>query len=134
MQPVQLKSRAIRSQVVGGVYLFTEDDKHLYVGRTKRRIVTRLRNHVNKTATDCPFAFRLAREATGYLQASYGGDGTRSELLKKEGFIKAYQEAKERIKLMDARWVAEPDPLRQCLLEVYVSVALETPHNDFDTH
>jgi hypothetical protein len=35
---------------------------------------------------------------------------------------------------MDFRFVSEPDPTRQCLLEVYVSVVHSTPYNDFDTH
>jgi hypothetical protein len=35
---------------------------------------------------------------------------------------------------MDIRFVEEADPLRQTLLEVYVAVALQTPHNGFDTH
>lgn len=32
------------------------------------------------------------------------------------------------------RLLAEPDPLRQALLEIYVSVVLRTPYNDFETH
>lgn len=35
---------------------------------------------------------------------------------------------------MDVRYVSEPDPMRQALLEMYVSVSLQTPHNDFDNH
>ena len=117
----------------GGVYLFSEADKHLYVGRTKRLISVRLKNHVG-TAKDCPFAFRLAREVTGRTVARYSGNNTRKKLLEDPNFVNAYRQAKERIRLMDVRWVAEADPLKQALLEVYVSVVLGTPHNDFDTH
>ena len=35
---------------------------------------------------------------------------------------------------MSVRYVSEPDPIRQALLEMYVSVSLATPHNDFDNH
>ena len=35
---------------------------------------------------------------------------------------------------MHVRYVYEPDPMRQALLEMYVSVSLGTPHNDFDNH
>lgn len=35
---------------------------------------------------------------------------------------------------MDLRFVEETDPLRQAFLEIYVAVALNTPHNDFETH
>jgi hypothetical protein len=48
--------------------------------------------------------------------------------------VNAYEAAKKRIKKMDVRWIQEPDPTRQALLEIYVSVVLKTPFNDFDTH
>ncbi len=131
--PVRLSDSYLRSQDKSGVYLFTENERHLYVGRTKRSILTRVRNHVS-TAKDCPFAFRLARESSGRLKASYGGAGTRKQLLQDQGFASAYEEAKNRIRNMDVRWVVEPDPLKQCLLEIYVAVTLATPYNDFDTH
>jgi hypothetical protein len=35
---------------------------------------------------------------------------------------------------MDVRFVEEPDPICQALLEIYSAVALQTPYNDFDTH
>jgi hypothetical protein len=117
----------------GGVYLFSEDAKHLYVGRTKRLISKRLKNHVG-TAKDCPFAFRLAREATGNTLARYSGDNTRKRLLSNSEFLAAYEAAKGRIRRMGVRWVEETDPVKQALLEVYVAVVLRTPYNDFDTH
>jgi len=60
----------------GGVYLFSEGSTHLYVGRTKRPIAVRIRNHFN-TAPDCPFAWLLGpAEATG-KKATYKRDGSR---------------------------------------------------------
>ncbi len=117
----------------GGVYLFSEGDSNLYVGRTKVKIATRVKAHV-RAAPDCPFAFRLAREATGNTSASYTGIGTRKQLLKTPSFSKAYQRAKSRIRMMQVRYVHEPDPIKQALLEIYVSVVLKTKYNDFDTH
>lgn len=38
------------------------------------------------------------------------------------------------VRNMDVRYVSEPDPMHQALMEMYVSVSLETPHNDFDNH
>jgi len=35
---------------------------------------------------------------------------------------------------MDGRYVEESDPLRQALLEMYAAIALNTPHNSFETH
>jgi hypothetical protein len=34
---------------------------------------------------------------------------------------------------MNIRWVHEPDPTKQAILEIYVSVVLDTPYNDLDT-
>jgi hypothetical protein len=79
------------------------------------------------------FAFRLAREHTGRV-ATYTTEGGRAALMKDPKFSAAFNAAKERIRAMDIRFVAEGDPLRQTLLEVYCAVALGTPYNDFDTH
>ena len=49
-------------------------------------------------------------------------------------FVRAFESAKARIRAMDVRFVEEIHPVRQCLLEVYVAVALGTHYNDFDTH
>ena len=132
MPPVTME-KPLRDSPVGGIYLFSENDKHLYVGRTKRRVSQRLRQHVSK-ADDCPLAFRLARKTTQKEEASYSSKGGRKELLQDPDFKKAYEDAKNRIRKLDVRWVAEPDPVRQALLEIYVSVALEAEYNDFDTH
>ena len=118
---------------IGGVYLFSVGDNYLYVGRTKRNIRHRLKDHVS-TADDCPFAWRLAREATNQLKASYRREGSRADLLGRQEFKCAYDDAKKRIRSMDVRYVGESDPLRQALLEIYVAVATDAKHNDFDTH
>ncbi len=81
------------------------------------------------------FAFRLAREATGNLRASYKkGEGSRAGLMENPAFAGAFTLAKGRIREMDLRFVDESDPVRQTLLEVYVAVVLKTPYNDFDNH
>ena len=118
-----------------GIYLFTEADKHLYVGRS-RKIRTRLGHHCTPGATykRGPFAFHLAREATGRLKATYKTQGSRADLMKDPVFVDAFVKAKTRIRAMDIRFVAEPDPLRQAVLEMYVAIALPTRYNDFDTH
>lgn len=117
----------------GGVYLFSHADRHLYVGRTKRSIKARLKDHVS-AANDCPFAWRLAREATNNLVASYTSIGSRSDLLSKPEFVEAYNKAKMDIRTMEVRYVSEPVPLKQALLEIYIAVATNAKHNDFDTH
>lgn len=117
---------------VGGVYLFSEREANLYVGRTKRRIAVRVRNHFS-TAGDCPFAWLLARETTG-RKATYKQAGSRKALLADAEFKARYDGAKVRIRAMNVRYVHEPDPTRQALLEIYVAVATAARYNDFDTH
>ncbi len=62
------------------------------------------------------------------------GAGSRKALVEDPTFRAAFVAAKERVTRMNFRWVEEADPVRQCLLEVYVAVVLGTPYNDFDNH
>lgn len=136
MEPVTMEAPLLNTPE-GGVYLFSEGREgtdHLYVGRSKRQLNKRLRGHIRKSARDCPLAFKLAREATGKTETSYSGDDIRKKLLSDPGFFSSYQDAKARIRRMKIRWVHEPHPTRQALLEIYVSVVLDTQYNDFDTH
>jgi hypothetical protein len=81
------------------------------------------------------FAFRLAREATGNLRATYKkGEGSRAGLMGNPAFVEAFTSAKARICRMDLRYIEETDPVRQTLLEVYVAVVLEARYNDFGNH
>jgi hypothetical protein len=118
-----------------GLYLFSEGTSHLYVGRTNR-LRERLRGHCIPSATHftATFAFRIAREKTGFRKATYKTKGSRADLIDHELFGPAFLEAKERISRMDIRYVEEDDPISQALLEIYTATALETPYNDFDTH
>ena len=64
----------------------------------------------------------------------YSKAGSRSALLLDPHFAEAFRSAKARICKMELQYVEETDPLRQALLEIYVAVALHTPHNDFENH
>ncbi|WP_405240414.1 GIY-YIG nuclease family protein [Lentisalinibacter orientalis] len=124
-----------RTAPTSGIYLFSEGDNHLYIGRT-RMLRQRMGQHSRPGSrhNQAVFAFRLAREATGRLAADYAGDGRREALVEDKDFSRAFTEAKARVRNMDLRYVEEADPIRQSLLEIYASVVLETPYNDFDTH
>ncbi len=119
-----------------GVYLLSEGGRHLYVGRSND-IRGRIGRHCRLRATHrmAAFAFRLAREASGKTRASYKkGDDSRSGLVLNPAFLAAFDAAKARIRGMELRFVEEAEPVRQCLLEIYVAVTLRTPYNDFDNH
>ncbi len=119
-----------------GVYVLFEDGTPLYVGRSNG-IRKRLGRHCKEGATHrmAAFAFRLAREATGFLKPTYkAGEGSRAGLMTNPTFVRAFNAGKARIRDMDVRYVQEDDPTRQALLEIYVAVALDTPYNDFDNH
>jgi len=130
--PVTLATKMPRR----GVYLLSEGDNHLYVGRSND-IRKRIGRHSRPGATHrmASFAFRLAREATGNLKATYKkGEGSRAGLMEDTKFVAEFESAKDRIRKMNLRFVEEADPVRQALLEIYVAVVLNTPYNDFDNH
>jgi hypothetical protein len=119
------------------IYLFSEAGRHLFLGRTSRQSLRqRLRQHSIDSAqhNQAVFAFKLAREATGHLEPGYTTKDSRAALAANPEFRQAFAQAKTRIRKMELRYVAEADPLRQTLLEIYVAVVLRTPYNDFDTH
>ncbi len=125
-----------RGMPMSGVYLFTENGKHLYVGRSNG-LRARYGRHCRPGAThrQAAFAFLLAREVTGKTEASYRSDeDSRAGLMRNPTFAAAFSSAKERIREMEYRYVEEADQNRQALLEIYCAIALVTPYNDFGTH
>lgn len=118
-----------------GVYLFSEGDQHLYVGRTNS-LRKRLQQHCRDSSThnSAPFAFRLARVQCNVLKATYKTVGSRAHLSKDETFLLAFSAGKLRLRTMQIRVVEEAVPMRQALLEMYAAVSLGTPYNDFDNH
>jgi hypothetical protein len=134
MTPVRYPSLP-RQMPERGIYLFSEGERHLYVGRTNR-LRQRLAGHCRPSSThfSATFAFRVAREETGLLKATYMPTGSRPALVADSKFGPAFVRAEARLADMNLRYVEETDPVRQALLEIYAAVALKTPYNDFDTH
>jgi len=130
MEPVTPLSLPRKTPPKEGVYLFSENGKHLYVGRT-RRLRQRIREQ--SRSEEAPFAFRLAREETGCTEATYTTKGSRKDLMSRPEFQDAVRNALSRIQQMEVRYVEEDDPIKQTLLEIYVAVVLETPYNSFAT-
>jgi len=116
----------------GGVYLFTENGNHLYAGRTKRKIKDRLKDHIG-TPGQGAFSLRLTCEALG-IKATYKKGDSKNLKLSEPQFKEAYESTKNLIRRMEVRYVSEPDPIKQALLEIYVAVVSGAKYNDFDTH
>ncbi len=131
MSPVKISSLP-KDLPPSGIYLFSEGSHHLYIGRS-RKIRQRLSLHVGGPA-GASFAFKLARETCGRQKPTYVKEGSRTHLMTLPEFSSAFDSARTRIRKMDIRFVAEADTNRQALLEIYATLALGTPYNDFDTH
>jgi hypothetical protein len=118
-----------------GVYLFSEGEEHLYVGRSNS-LRRRISAHCSPGSDHrkAAFAFRVAREATGRVIAAYKPEGSRSNLAQDPEFSAAFTIAKQRIARMSIRHIEEPHPVVQALLEIYISMALKTKYNDFENH
>lgn len=134
MQPVNAENlpRAMPRQ---GIYLFSDREKHLYVGRSNN-IRSRIGLHCRPGSqhNQATFAFRMARHQTGRTEAAYTASGSRSELVKDVEFGPMFVTCKARIRKLDLCFVEEHDPTRQALLEIYAATVLETPFNDFENH
>lgn len=124
-----------RDMPISGVYLFSEGDHHLYVGRSNRlRKRYFLHCRPGSQQNQASFAFKLAREATNSTKATYKKGHSRKDQSSDGEFQAAFATAKTRIANMDYRFVEEIDQTKQAILELYVSIVLQTPYNDFNTH
>lgn len=117
-----------------GIYLFSEGDRALYVGQT-RKLRQRLRNHTrllgkNNQAT---FAFLVAKseaEAAGLDTKKF-----RDQLESDQDFIEHFDAAKARVSQMTVRFLTIPGPIERSVFEMYAAMALDTMiFNSFETH
>ena len=129
-----------------GIYVFYENCKPLYVGRSGRkggkpdRMRERIYEHCRKSSThnSASFAFLLAVE-TAQKQKIDCKTPTRDELQNTPKFIPHFVAAKKRVKGMQFRVVEVTDPIEQTVFEVYAAVMLGTTvqqggYNDFENH
>ena len=93
-----------------GIYLFSEGNEHLYVGRTNT-IRKRLQNHCRPSSghNSATFAFRLARQITGMTQATYATEGSRLHLERDPKFSEVFTAQKQRVRNMNVRFVSESE-------------------------
>src|SRR5580658_4462075 len=100
MEPVTVASLP-RDAPSACIYLFSENGRRLYVGRT-RKLRKRLGQHSTPGAqqNQAVFAFKLAREMTGRLAAAYSPEGSRVALSANHEFSQAFSESKRRVRGM----------------------------------
>ena len=139
MNPVGRRYKTSPEKKKSGIYLFSENGKPVYVGRS-RNIRNRYNGHISSSPYSASFAFLLARVKTGMNEASYisgpktSGPKTRKELMEDCKFKEAFNKARQQIREMEFRYVEESNSIRQALLEIYCAVKLNTEYNKFETH
>ena len=117
-----------------GIYVFYENGIPMFVGRTnsmKDRIITQGRPGSNHNAA--PLAFLMARKAAEENDIDVTGR-TRGELEKDPIFNDLFIKSKIRVSKMSIRLVLIEDQITQAIFQIYASMELNTPYNDFKTH
>lgn len=119
-----------------GIYVFYEQDRPLYVGRSNT-LRKRIQQHCRPASThnQATFAYRIAATQLGLPRAGYHPDDSRARRLAENASLReAFSVAKTRIRGMSIRTLRVDDPRQQALFELYVAIVLDTPYNDFDNH
>ena len=99
------------------VYLFAENRKHFYVGRTRNFRQRKAQHSLpGSPYNQASFAFTLALEKTGKTTPTYKPEGSRSSLAKDPEVFRQFGAEKERVRGMELRYVDESDGRRQTLL------------------
>ena len=121
-----------------GVYVFYENGKPMYVGRTGESSKQTMRERIGQHTRDgsrsnqATFAFQLLQEKLG-VPTGHGAPLTRAELA--EAHKAAFIEQKRRVRNMELRAVEVVDSVVQTIFEVYAALTLRTTrYNSFDTH
>ena len=115
-----------------GVYVFYENDRPIYTGRS-RRIPQRIREHGGASSRheSATFAFKLFREAIGEPEG-HSSKYTRKEL--QDQHPEEYANQRQRVRSMRIRAVGISDPLVQTVFEIYAVIELgTTSYNKFHT-
>lgn len=112
---------------INGIYVFYENDKPVYVGRTnKNRMRKRIQEHsrLSSNKNSASFAFLLYNYNKKYKEK------------KVEVYNPDFVKAKKRISKMKIRILEINDPIIQTILEPYIAFKLETTskYNKFITH
>jgi hypothetical protein len=118
-----------------GIYLYSEGERHRYVGRT-RDLARRWGDHTRPSSgiNSAAFAFNIAKRDAQAAGVDVGVG--RNELGAGPVFVRAFADAKARVRAMDYRFVRVDNPLLSTVGEVYAALILGTEgdFNVFETH
>jgi predicted GIY-YIG superfamily endonuclease len=122
-----------------GLYIFYENNIPIYVGRSNR-IKKRLKEHSKKNSNhfSASFAFLISKHQAKIDNLEFknidGSKMTRSQLEINDAFKSIFSKQKERVSEMKYKVLKIEDSNFQAVLEIYLSMQLNTLHNKFDNH
>jgi hypothetical protein len=120
---------------IPGVYVFSENETHLYAGKAKD-LKSRYLGHTRPGPNyqkGCSFAWSLALEQ---WHAKYGDTiklarNNRVDLLRYPIFKEMLDQQLARVKEMSFRWIEEGDTAQRDLLEFYCALVLNTSYGRY---
>lgn len=117
-----------------GIYVFYENNKAIYVGRSNR-LKERIQEHGRPSSDhySATLAFNMAKKEMN-ANENKRGLTTRNELEKAPGFEKAFFLARKQVAKMQVKVIGIEDQIAQALFEIYAALTLNTKYNDFSTH
>lgn len=117
-----------------GIYVFFENGAPVYVGRSSN-LRSRLLSHgcPSSDRYSATFALRLAKEEA-QRQGMTIKRRKGAELEADPEFRDIFAAMRDRVAKMQIKYVEVDDANTQALFEIYVHMALQTPHNDFENH
>ncbi len=129
--PIAIDDIGITQVPQKGVYVFFEDNRPIYVGRSDR-LKKRLKEHSQRSSVhnSATLAFKIAKQNTSILRKKQ----TNEQLMKNRDFVEKFEAAKDRIARTKIRFIEIEDLIEQAMFEIYVHLALNTRYNDFRTH
>ena len=132
--PITIDEIGITQMPQKGVYVFFEDNKPIYVGRSNR-LKERLREHSQSSSDhySATLAFRITKKSASAIRIK-SKKQTNEQLMKNSDFVKEFKAAKERISRVKIRFVEIEDQIEQAVFEIYAHLELGTELNDFNTH
>lgn len=130
VDPVPVSSHGLANEP--GIYALFENGLPVHVGRT-RKVRNRLRAHRTLSHNSASFAFKRARRELN-IPASYKAGSSRAVLQADEVFGACFRKHVTAVQAMTVQFLRVEDPIDQYFLELYATIELGLPTDEFDTH